>query len=95
MKRKIVKISLGSLLSFICKAEEDQYDCNEVYEFVAHSLDYKLDKDEIENYASWYLSKEAEDLDFTKEDYDKCTVKLEEFSKKYCQKPGKKKNEHY
>jgi hypothetical protein len=53
---------------------------------LASMLAYELSDSEIEDYSNWYLSEEAEELGYDKENYDESMSILENFRKEYCQK---------
>jgi len=80
--RKSVKADLNDLLRLIDHALDYQYDADFFYQQMANLIK-SLNKDEIENYASWYLTEEADEKGYSKIDYDKCRDKLEEFKKHY------------
>lgn len=90
MKRKP-----NAVLSFVDCLDYDDYSdlLDEVLTFAAEMLDFKLTNDEIESYASWYLTVDAEEQGYSKENYDETVIKLQDFAKDYCFKikKGKKK----
>lgn len=80
--RKSVKSDLNDLLRLVDHALDYQYDADHFYEQMANLIKH-LSNEEIENYASWYLTEEADEKGYSKIDYDKCRDKLEEFKKQY------------
>ena len=86
MNRKFLKIEIKRILYLIEDSVKNDYDGEQLCRQLAKSLDNKLSDEEIETYCSWYLSEEAEDLNFTKESFEVAKEILEEFRELYLLK---------
>lgn len=87
-QRKQVKVSLVRIMKVIELLDEfKEYEAIEgLSKNLASMLAYELSDSEIEDYSNWYLSEEAEELGYDKENYDESMSILENFRKEYCQK---------
>ena len=83
MKRNSIKISIRSILDLIVFGDKININNDRFYEKLANLLQNSLSDQEINEYASFYLSKEAELKGYTKEDYEICVDILEEFKKDF------------
>lgn len=86
MNRKTLKVEIKRILFLIEDSVKKDYDGEQLCRQLAKSLDNKLSDEEIEVYASWYLSEDGEDLGFTKESYETAKEILEEFRELYLLK---------
>lgn len=86
-QRKQVKVSLVKIMKVIELLDDfkDYEGLEDINKSLASMLGYNLTNSEIEEYSNWYLSKEADDLGFDKENYDTAISILENFRKQYCQ----------
>lgn len=86
-QRKEIKVTITKLLKIVellsqVKDHDDAID--DVYKRVAAALKYKILPSEIEEFAGWYLTEDAENMGYDKSHYDDAILILEDFSKNYC-----------
>lgn len=86
MNRKTLKVEIKRILYLIEVSVKQDFDTEQFCKQMAKTLDNKLSDEEIDTYASWYLSEEAEDLQFKKEDFETAKEILEEFRELYLLK---------
>jgi hypothetical protein len=87
-QRKQVKVSLVKIMKIIELLSEfsDYEGLEDIHKKIAGMLRYELNDSEIEEYSNWYLSREADELGYDKDNYDNAISILENFRKEYCQK---------
>lgn len=85
-QRKQVKISLTKVLKIIefMEAFKEDEAAEDIYLKLAAMLNFKLTDSEIEEFANWYLSKEANEIGYDKDNYDNAKDILESFRFIYC-----------
>lgn len=85
-QRKQIKVSLTKVLKVVEMIETfKEYEIfEEINTKLASMIQYNLTDSEIEEFANWYLSEEAEDLGYDKEHYDSAKEILEKFRINYC-----------
>ncbi len=82
--RKEVTVQLDDILGLIACAEDYGYGFSTFYGGMADFLNRKLTDEEINNYASWFLSDEAKSKNYAQEDFDTAIKRLTEFRNRYC-----------
>ena len=85
-QRKQLKVSLTKILKVIELTDEfkDYEVIEDIYARLSGMLKHILTDSEIEEFAEWYLSEEAEEMGYDKDNYDNAKNILENFRKKYC-----------
>ena len=85
-QRKQLKVSITKLLKIVeLLYPLKEYDAvDEIYIRIASALKHQLLNSEIEDFAAWYLSGDAEGMGYDKEHYDEAISVLESFKKDYC-----------
>lgn len=86
MNRQNLKVPIKRILFLVEDSVKNDYDTDKLCRFLAKTLGNKLSDSEIEEYCSWYLTEQAESLDFTKESFETAKEILEEFRELYLSK---------
>lgn len=91
-QRKQIKVTITKLLKIIelLYKHKDYDHVDEIYKRIASGLKYQLLDSEIEEFAAWYLSEDAENMGYDKEHYEDAKTILEYFVKNYCNSPNRK-----
>lgn len=80
---RIIETNLFNILSLISCAEDYGYARNILYDGLFGMLNYKVSPEDIENYASTFLSPEMKAQGYTQEDYESSLERLTELAEKY------------
>lgn len=87
-QRKQIKVSLTKILKIIefVDAFKDYDEAEDVNSILGRMIKFELTDSEIEEFAGWYLTEEANELGYDKEHYDSAKEILEKFRNNYCKK---------